>query len=348
MMQRKAPENARYSTVKSRISTGSVKGKTKLVTSSERAKRLNENFFRIGSRELSELFEEYERNDAEEEVLTHSYGRPDYNPRVVVHEAEAKPVVERPYLILDVRDEAEFLAGHLTQALNFPQRLLMQDRSTKELVNFKNREGKLVVLYDDAPQQRLAGAAAQILATRGFDNVYVLVGGLSEFSKRQGMEFVNGSVGGDENINHAATRGGGSSSSSSSSSINSNNNNHSKHGGGASYDSRNDEDERRSHAGSMHSKMDSMRSQCKSSVGPHSSGRSRMTARDSNVGTGLGGQQNKLVGAKGRDFRGGGLAIMESNEDAASHMSNASVADSVISRAMSRKAGGGSGAGRYR
>jgi hypothetical protein len=34
--------------------------------------------------------------------------------------------------------------------VNFPQRALMQDKNSAELVKFKSSEGRLVVLYDDA------------------------------------------------------------------------------------------------------------------------------------------------------------------------------------------------------
>ena len=89
---------------------------------------------------------------------------------------------EQPYLVLDVRAEADFAACHLVQARNFPQRLLMQDKSTAELHQFKNKEGKLIILYD--ADERLAAAAAHQLTHRGFENVFVLSGGLNVFVDR--------------------------------------------------------------------------------------------------------------------------------------------------------------------
>mmetsp|Transcript_58815 Transcript_58815/g.111025 ORF Transcript_58815/g.111025 Transcript_58815/m.111025 type:complete len:353 (+) Transcript_58815:14-1072(+) len=330
VMQRKPPENARYAAVKSKVESGSTTSKP-VLTPNERAKRLSENFFRIGPRELFELLEEYERTDADEEVAIHSYGRPDYNPRVVVHEAEAKPIVERPYLILDVRDEVDFRVCHIAQALNFPQRLLMQDRSTTELVDFKNREGKLIVLYDDAPQQRLAGAAAQILATRGFDNIYILTGGLSGFTKNQRGEFVNGSLNShiaDENLNTSGRRGNDSGSSTSKPKFD-------------GPDFGDDHNERRSHSGSSNSKIHSMRSQCNS---VSSSSRQGGTMPREGSSFQKDAPFDSRLGGRGGIRR----AIIEANEDAVSRTSNASVADSVISRAMVRKSGNGYGNGHRR
>merc|ERR1711998_792249 len=62
------------------------------------------------------------------------------------------------------------------------QRLLMQDRQTKEMVHYRNREGCLVILYCTGGRQ--SAAAAQILTTRGFDNTYILEGGINAFSQR--------------------------------------------------------------------------------------------------------------------------------------------------------------------
>merc|ERR1740138_1822820 len=103
-------------------------------------------------------------------------------PRIVVHEEDAQVTYEQPYLILDLRTEAEFAQCHLLQARSFPQRLLMQDKSTVELHRFRNRDGKLIILYDD--DERLAAAAAHQLVHRGFENVFVLSGGLVAFAER--------------------------------------------------------------------------------------------------------------------------------------------------------------------
>jgi hypothetical protein len=39
----------------------------------------------------------------------------DFNPRIVSHDAEAKPEVDRPYLILDTRELHEFREAHIVQ-----------------------------------------------------------------------------------------------------------------------------------------------------------------------------------------------------------------------------------------
>ena len=87
---------------------------------------------------------------------------------------------ERPYLVLDVRSPEEFGDCHVLQARSLPQRLLMHDKVQGDMYRFRNKEGMLIVLYDN--DERLAAAAAHQLAHRGFDNVYVLSRGLTAFA----------------------------------------------------------------------------------------------------------------------------------------------------------------------
>jgi rhodanese-related sulfurtransferase len=74
-------------------------------------------------------------------------------------------------LILDVRDEKEFAAGHLPRARHVP----LKDLATRvgEIAKFKE---KPVIVTDKAGMR--AGAAARFLRGAGFKNVYQLKGGV--------------------------------------------------------------------------------------------------------------------------------------------------------------------------
>ena len=63
-------------------------------------------------------------------------------PRIVTHDEDAAVDYPQPYLILDLRSPAEFGECHVLQARSFPQRLLMQDKSTLEMQQFKNKDGR--------------------------------------------------------------------------------------------------------------------------------------------------------------------------------------------------------------
>jgi len=88
-------------------------------------------------------------------------------------------VLEPPYLLLDIREEDAFNAGHLQTAKNFPTSRLSRafQFETKELRSFCNKEGKIIVVYDE--DETMAPRAATILVERGYDNVYMLSGGIN-------------------------------------------------------------------------------------------------------------------------------------------------------------------------
>lgn len=73
-------------------------------------------------------------------------------------------------LVLDVRDDAEFAAGHLPRARHIP----LKDLSTRvgEIAKFKSKP----VLITSKPGPR-AAAASRFLKQAGFANVFQLRGG---------------------------------------------------------------------------------------------------------------------------------------------------------------------------
>jgi centrosomal protein CEP41 len=115
-------------------------------------------------------------------------------PRIVVHSPDtvsAPLPVEQPFLLLDVRSADAFRAGPtLRRARSFPAALLQRDnRFTADVVRFKNREEALIVVFGD--DEREAAGAATRFAEKGYDNVFVLSGGLRAFGQRH-PEFVEG------------------------------------------------------------------------------------------------------------------------------------------------------------
>jgi rhodanese-related sulfurtransferase len=107
----------------------------------------------------------------------------------------------QPLLLLDVREPEAFERCHIMEALNHPARLFNRDTLTPELFRSvrgvvrcvsqitprvclrgcvsgvqKNKSDCMVVLYDDG--ERLASACSKQLSERGFENVFILSGGL--------------------------------------------------------------------------------------------------------------------------------------------------------------------------
>jgi rhodanese-related sulfurtransferase len=80
-------------------------------------------------------------------------------------------------LVVDVRDEFVFKAGHIPGAINVP--LAEIDRRVDEV---RARAGtRQVVTYCSCPSEQTAASAAVTLAKRGIADVSVLVGGYPEW-----------------------------------------------------------------------------------------------------------------------------------------------------------------------
>lgn len=176
----RVPERSkRFQHVGSKLDTGATARSVRYLSNNEILKRRDETFRRISRDDLAELFEEYEKVD-DERLDTLGLGMDGgCGPVIASYEEEDVVDYERPYLVLDVRDPQAFAACHVLQARSMPQRLLMQDRAQKDVYRFRNKEGRLIVLYDD--DERMASAAAHQLVHRGFDNVYVLTRGIVGF-----------------------------------------------------------------------------------------------------------------------------------------------------------------------
>ncbi|KAJ8603791.1 hypothetical protein CTAYLR_000193 [Chrysophaeum taylorii] len=179
-LETRVPEAKKYAHIQARLSTGPTQNKVKYLTNNQVLRRRDETFLRISRDELAELFEEYEKHD-DERVQSNVHGGDDGGPRVCVYDEDAKVAYDRPYLILDVRGPEAYDACHILQARSMPQRHLMQDKMHAEMYQFRNLDGKLIILYDDA--ERLAAAAAHQLVHRGFSNVFVLSRGILAFAE---------------------------------------------------------------------------------------------------------------------------------------------------------------------
>eukprot|EP01034_Spumella_vulgaris_P022012 gene22012-28105_t len=140
-------------------------------------KRRDEIFFRINKRQIYELFNEYEA-DEYESIAESGRSR---DLRIVTHNQSDSPVYDKPYLILDVRDTEAFNACHLLQARSFPYTLLRRDQLHPEIYKFRNKPETLIIVYCD--DEKISRDAGKVLVDRGTDNIYLLTGGMEEFSQ---------------------------------------------------------------------------------------------------------------------------------------------------------------------
>ncbi|KAH9503745.1 Centrosomal protein of 41 kDa [Bulinus truncatus] len=99
-----------------------------------------------------------------------------------------------PYLLLDVREREAYDECHVITAQSYPTAMLARsvNYETKEMLQFKNQPGKIIVLYDD--DERLSHRAATTLVQRGYDNLFMLSGGLKVAYKMFPEGLITGTV----------------------------------------------------------------------------------------------------------------------------------------------------------
>jgi centrosomal protein CEP41 len=92
--------------------------------------------------------------------------------------------LDLPYLLLDLRDSDEYQQCHIITALNYPTAMLSRsmNNETPELLAYKNQAGKIIAIYDD--DEKIGCRAAATLVQRGYDNLFLLSGGLKYAAKK--------------------------------------------------------------------------------------------------------------------------------------------------------------------
>ncbi|TRZ01594.1 hypothetical protein DNTS_010158 [Danionella cerebrum] len=84
------------------------------------------------------------------------------------------PYPDCPYLLLDVRDREEYDMCHIISEIQ------------------KNASGKIIIVYDE--DERIASQAATTMCERGFDNLFMLSGGLKVLAQKFPEGMITGSI----------------------------------------------------------------------------------------------------------------------------------------------------------
>ncbi|KAM9391780.1 centrosomal protein of 41 kDa-like [Pholidichthys leucotaenia] len=104
------------------------------------------------------------------------------------------PYPECPYLLLDVRDRNQYDHCHIISAHSFPIAMLSRTMNpyTKEVLEYKNAAGKIIIVYDE--DERIASQAATTMCEGGFENLFVLSGGLKVIAQKFPCGMTTGSI----------------------------------------------------------------------------------------------------------------------------------------------------------
>ncbi|KAI3370997.1 hypothetical protein L3Q82_023641 [Scortum barcoo] len=116
------------------------------------------------------------------------------NESVASPEPADRPYPDCPYLLLDVRDCDQFDRCHIISAHSFPIAMLSRTMNpyTKEVLNYKNAAGKIIIVYDE--DERIASQAATTMCERGFENLFMLSGGLKVIAQKFPEGLTTGSI----------------------------------------------------------------------------------------------------------------------------------------------------------
>lgn len=312
-MEKKIPQSKKYANVQSKLDTGLTVNKTKLISNSAFSKRRDEIFFRLTKAQLLQLYSEYEADEYEDIAETdRSYD----GPKIVTYEENSRPVYDKPYLIIDVRDEHAYNEYHLLQARSYSYIMMRRDQIHPELMRFRNKEGHLIIVVAD--DERLGCDAAKLLVDRGTDNIFLLSSSILEFAE-ENPAYVEG--------NPPITK---SSSARLGTGLSTRSNSDNKSSRGLSP--------RNSSADSTRSSLPSSRSRMMEKSGPGDSAGPRSSAAATALSSyrpPIHPSSNTL--ARDRTNLRTGSSDTMSTDSNMTCRSNASVADSVISRSVARK-----------
>lgn len=93
------------------------------------------------------------------------------------------------FLLLDLRDPEDYELWRIKESINFPAPNIARDKMIPELYRFKNAPDKLIIIYMN--DERQGTQYAQILAEKGYENVFLLSGGIESFLEDH-HDFVEG------------------------------------------------------------------------------------------------------------------------------------------------------------
>ncbi|KFU85174.1 Centrosomal protein of 41 kDa, partial [Chaetura pelagica] len=115
-------------------------------------------------------------------------------PKRVDPRVQDMPYPDCPFLLLDVRDRDAYDQCHIVGAYSYPIATLARTMNpyTSNILEYKNAHGKMIILYDN--DERLASQAATTMCERGFENLFMLSGGLKVLAQKIPEGLITGSL----------------------------------------------------------------------------------------------------------------------------------------------------------
>ncbi|NWW78483.1 CEP41 protein, partial [Climacteris rufus] len=115
-------------------------------------------------------------------------------PKKEERQAKERPYPDCPFLLLDVRDREAYEQCHIVGAYSYPIATLSRTMNpyTNSILEYKNAHGKIIIVYDN--DERLASQAATTMCERGFENLFMLSGGLKVLAQKIPEGLITGTL----------------------------------------------------------------------------------------------------------------------------------------------------------
>eukprot|EP01017_Pseudomicrothorax_dubius_P012527 TRINITY_DN15242_c0_g1_i1.p1 TRINITY_DN15242_c0_g1~~TRINITY_DN15242_c0_g1_i1.p1 ORF type:complete len:306 (-),score=69.18 TRINITY_DN15242_c0_g1_i1:65-982(-) len=208
-LDKKVPKNPKYEKVTSTIDTGMTVRNIEVVSNQAIAKRKGELFRRIKASTLANLLrteknaeniynmkDEYPGESLEEMKISDTFDNQSIysvqtqttNKTNATHISAITYATqqlgindETSFLLLDLREPEDYALFHIQESTNFPGPNVLRDKTLPEFYRFKNKENRLIIVYHLDERSGIPFAAH--LYEKGYENVYLLSGGIEDFLK---------------------------------------------------------------------------------------------------------------------------------------------------------------------
>ena len=192
LMKNKLKPNPKYKHIGNIVDTGKTIKNTSSVSDNLVSKRKSELFKRIKGSTIIKLLHSSE-NQGENiyNVGNEMNNNNNDNKSVVSNKTNYSGISnntnifgdlnEIDYIILDLREECDYNLIHIINSISYPGFFISRDKFIPELYSMKNKDRKIIIMYHFDEKNGIP--YANLLFQKGFDNVFLLNGGIEEFSK---------------------------------------------------------------------------------------------------------------------------------------------------------------------
>jgi centrosomal protein CEP41 len=205
----KLKSNPKYEKVQSVVKTGKTTKMVETISDSLVAKRRGENYRRIKASTLVKLIAEVEPTESVFNMITEtqvtetdkenadaqsilSFSGESFATTVTCTTEMLGITADTKIVLLDMRDPDEYNQCHIQEALNFPSPGITQDRQIAKLLRMKNDDTKKIILY--MWDERKGTQCAKLMHEKGFNNVFLLSGGMEKFAVEHKDQLIGSQV----------------------------------------------------------------------------------------------------------------------------------------------------------